>query len=1249
MPVVGVIMLIGTGMFCGSASWAQQEPKRIEISKGIQLTLMEGWAEVPSRYTNAVELVTPPEAAKTGAPAAKIVITTERRTDYNEALRRIAEIAREYKGKLEFLAIGGWPALQRHYAAPLPQRGQNRNVGDKDVSLRVTTAIAYLDLLLRIECTLALDAKPELADQAATMSRTVTFSTQADPEQVKKELKALSAVHKENDAGGPGGPGDPPDPMPPGDDQDGPAPSAAAGTPVSVRAGVGELEIAVSNNGQNLVVGTNAGYAFSNNGGSTFTAVAGGTPAPFPRDGDPSLAFGVSGAFYYGFIGFPNGTPAAGGVTGCSTGISVSVDNGATFVFRNHAVLCPQSGTGICFPDQEHIAADPVNAAPAGGDQVYSVWRNFTPAGMATSCNSISSGFVTPSLVCSQDGGNNWTAPLALGAGDFPRITTAPNGNIYVVYRVGGNLMLDRYTACSAGLARPVGFPRVVAAVNRVACPVAGLDRCNNGNDLSSHTVALDDTNPNHVYVAYAINTAPNNENIQVRDSIDGGTTWPAGQAVTLNSPVNARRFMPWVCTENGSAYVSWYDRRAATVSNNDLTDFYVGGVSVQAGSLVAHPERNLSVNADPHCASGWPCGTRAVGDSEQCSVQPQLAGRCRTSTGGGSNTACDFSTTVCPVGETCQTGSGCPKYGDYNGIGCADGRVFTAWASATAPPGLPVAAGLTTYGEVVGLADFYVRDWTDDLVSGDDGAEPSTHSVFYKTSDVWNRRGSLPGSFTVDDQPPNEDAGNGVGNIGDNWAFARIRRNASPVTGSSQVVAHFLVSKLGTGSNYVDAGVVDPDVTFIGPDPTVAFNAGDLGPAITSAYRWHLNAVTSTHLCLAVEISAVGDPFVAPSLVGAAPGWPTTDLRVINDNNKAQRNMGLSKTPARGEGGSPGWSAFYAIAHNAATYTRDMELRYRATQGFREAHIRIVGERDIPLRPAGTVVLERMLPGENRWVGLAFEAPNGEVGTDSAVDFFEVVDDEPINGFSIVVRPSSMRDVLASNLDLHRAVFTRLAASFACDGDEEQAVAPLAMIRSESTYQDGYSEFLRCVPEIAGRAMARLVPDRSEDPFGIWDGIKLLSEASAKVRPSEGGVEDRQGLRTAAMFHTALLNKLDSFLTMIQLRNGDTADILQMVRWQLDLFAKRLPNLDCSRDLQRDSQAFIEAFTVRRAGVREYPQYLGQQLRCLSETARLLGCGGELERRAGALAKVLDSPTMLQKAHREYLLALQDAIDGSS
>jgi hypothetical protein len=41
------------------------------------------------------------------------------------------------------------------------------------------------------------------------------------------------------------------------------------------------------------------------------------------------------------------------------------------------------------------------------------------------------------------------------------------------------------------------------------------------------------------------------------------------------------------------------------------------------------------------------------------------------------------------------------------------------------------------------------------------------------------------------------------------------------------------------------------------------------VGPEITNAYHWHLNAIASTHLCLAVEILSPNDPFVPPSLVG--------------------------------------------------------------------------------------------------------------------------------------------------------------------------------------------------------------------------------------------------------------------------------------------------------------------------------------------------------------------------------------------
>jgi hypothetical protein len=54
----------------------------------------------------------------------------------------------------------------------------------------------------------------------------------------------------------------------------------------------------------------------------------------------------------------------------------------------------------------------------------------------------------------------------------------------------------------------------------------------------------------------------------------------------------------------------------------------------------------------------------------------------------------------ACPnAGETCQlSGNGCPKYGDYNGNACIAGRIFNAWASATAPPGLPPVGGVTQF-----------------------------------------------------------------------------------------------------------------------------------------------------------------------------------------------------------------------------------------------------------------------------------------------------------------------------------------------------------------------------------------------------------------------------------------------------------------------------------------------------------------------------------------------------------------------
>jgi hypothetical protein len=230
-------------------------------------------------------------------------------------------------------------------------------------------------------------------------------------------------------------------------------------------------------------------------------------------------------------------------------------------------------------------------------------------------------------------------------------------------------------------------------------CPFPGHDRCDQ--NPSSQTVAVDNLDPNHVYYAYAVNTvagnAPaGNDNIRVRDSLDGGLTWPVLRVVTVNAAVPGNRIMPWMCTTGGEAVVTWYDRRNATATNNDRTDYFGGSARLDSmGNLVAGGDFKINEVSDPWCGDGsanaWPCGTRqAPGASESCSLQPQLAGVCCAA--GNCNLPssfqrCDFSDGGCPAGEVCSGGGGCPKYGDYNGNACAAGRLFAGWASATSPP----------------------------------------------------------------------------------------------------------------------------------------------------------------------------------------------------------------------------------------------------------------------------------------------------------------------------------------------------------------------------------------------------------------------------------------------------------------------------------------------------------------------------------------------------------------------------------
>src|SRR5262249_15556561 len=128
---------------------------------------------------------------------------------------------------------------------------------------------------------------------------------------------------------------------------------------------------------------------------------------------------------------------------------------------------------------------------------------------------------------------------------------------------------------------------------------------------------------------------------------------------------------------------------------NNDLTDYFAASAGLSAGNLVANnDEFKISTASDPQC-NLWPLGVRSTFDSENCSVQPQLAGFCKLTPipnpDTSSNTRCDFAgpdATTCPFTpagpETCQIGNfgQAVKYGDYNGNACILGRLYTVFAS---------------------------------------------------------------------------------------------------------------------------------------------------------------------------------------------------------------------------------------------------------------------------------------------------------------------------------------------------------------------------------------------------------------------------------------------------------------------------------------------------------------------------------------------------------------------------------------
>jgi hypothetical protein len=173
-------------------------------------------------------------------------------------------------------------------------------------------------------------------------------------------------------------------------------------------------------------------------------------------------------------------------------------------------------------------------------------------------------------------------------------------------------------------LTAATGFPVTAATITgAVSCPVAGLDRCNNGNTLSSPVVAPDPGDASHILVTFAQSDGAGGESVVVAESNNSGASFPNTHNIT--STTGVRRFMPWSCSTLGRAWTGWYDRSAAKAAGatDDSTEYFVGsGTGTASGTIF-----DLSNKPDPQCASGWPCAPRSTADATSCTVQPARRG----------------------------------------------------------------------------------------------------------------------------------------------------------------------------------------------------------------------------------------------------------------------------------------------------------------------------------------------------------------------------------------------------------------------------------------------------------------------------------------------------------------------------------------------------------------------------------------------------------------------------------------------
>jgi hypothetical protein len=242
----------------------------------------------------------------------------------------------------------------------------------------------------------------------------------------------------------------------------------------------------------------------------------------------------------------------------------------------------------------------------------------------------------------------------------------------------------------------------------------------------------------------------------------------------------------------------------------------------------------------------------------------------------------------------------------------------------------------------------------------------------------------------------------------------------------------------------------------------------------------------------------------------------------VINDNNKAQRNMGIY--PALGASSV----SFFAVIRNAADFSRDMVLRRRVDERvaskLRGARVDMIGIDGHEQQSGDILTLHNMKPGESRWLSLTYTLAPGKPGEVLPVAFEEMVGNHAVNGFAIAARLSSWNSVAGENLRFHIGVFSRLAVAGKMAEASQEERAALALLKKRPL-PASYMRLLKQQTPLINSLLKKLIEvGRSGDPFRIQESMKALQLA----------VKSGSAIRAAAA-HMVLLHKVDAFQTMLQ------------------------------------------------------------------------------------------------------------------